>query len=93
VKLKHPFILCTVPGALKVFRELGYKTFEPYIDESYDLIEDPEDRIRAIMDEVERLCNMTEAETVAWMNSVSEICDYNYEALRSLEYYPKVTIM
>ena len=36
----QPFIYVTSPGGLEVLKSLGYKTFEPFIDESYDGIED-----------------------------------------------------
>lgn len=83
VNLKHPFILCTTPHALLGFKELGYKTFHPYINEKYDTIKNETDRISAIMDEVERLCNMNESETKIWLEKVSEICEYNYQVLAS----------
>lgn len=83
VNLKHPFILCTTPNALSEFRELGYKTFHPYINESYDTIDNETDRITAIMDEVERLCNMNDSETKEWLANVSKICEYNYKVLAS----------
>ena len=34
---EKPFIVLGQPGTLKMLKELGYKTFEPFIDESYDL--------------------------------------------------------
>lgn len=33
---EKPFIVLGQPGTLKMLKELGYKTFEPFIDESYD---------------------------------------------------------
>ena len=32
----HPFILVSIPGSLAALKELGYKTFHPWINESYD---------------------------------------------------------
>lgn len=32
----HPFIVYGSPFTLKSLRELGFKTFSPFIDESYD---------------------------------------------------------
>lgn len=81
VKVKHPFILCHTPYALEGFRELGYKTFSPFIDESYDRIEDDQDRITAIMNEVERLCNMNDDQVKEWLKGVTEICEYNHHVL------------
>ena len=37
---KHPFIIVGVDGALKSMRNLGFKTFSEFWDESYDEIED-----------------------------------------------------
>lgn len=82
IKAKHPFIVASTPYFLRELRELGYKTFSPYIDESYDLIENDEQRIYAIVDEVERLCKMNETETQEWLNNVERICDYNYRLLK-----------
>lgn len=83
IRAKHPFIITSVPYVLQGLRELGYKTFHPYIDESYDTIEDDETRVMAIMDEVERLCNMTDDETREWLANVQPICDFNYKLLRT----------
>lgn len=81
IRTKHPFIVSSIPRFLEGLRELGYKTFHPYINESYDLIENEEERILAIMDEVERLCKMNDEETKKWLNSIQEITQYNYERL------------
>jgi hypothetical protein len=86
VRLKHPFILVTTPHVLADLRELGYKTFHPYINEEYDSIEDEYSRITAIMNEVERLCGMTDQETTEWLANVSSICEYNYKLLKSRKY-------
>ena len=83
IRAKHPFIITSVPYTLQGLRELGYKTFHPYIDESYDTIEDDETRVMAIMDEVERLCNMSDDETREWLANVQPICDFNYKLLRT----------
>lgn len=83
INLKHPFILCTVPNALKALKELGYKTFHPYINESYDNIENEFDRILAIMDEVERLCEMNENQIKEWLAGVEKICEYNRRVLQA----------
>lgn len=80
---KHPFLLLTTPYALQGLRQLGYKTFHPYIDESYDTISGEEERLLAVMDEVERLSNMSEDEELEWLKNVQDICQHNYEVLES----------
>jgi len=43
-----PFILVSTPGALQYLRDYGFETFNEYIDESYDNIQDPLDRLKCI---------------------------------------------
>ena len=81
IRAKHPFIVASTPNFLQSLRELGYQTFHPYINESYDSIEDDQLRLTAIMDEVERLCNMNDMETRIWLSNVHVITKYNYDLL------------
>ena len=76
-----PFILYAMPGSLKVLREQGYKTFSPYINETYDLIENDEDRSVAIANEIERLCLMSDE---WWYETLTELqprLDHNFNHL------------
>ena len=82
---KHPFILMSIPGSLAVLRQAGYKTFHPYIDESYDNIVDDEDRLLAIVDEVERLSKFTDAEWMLWQENVRNIVEHNFNNLKDSE--------
>ena len=45
----HPFILAAGPGALEYIRSYGFKTFAPWIDESYDLETDSFSRMGKII--------------------------------------------
>lgn len=53
----QPFIHVGSPGVLRQLRMMGFKTFHPYIDESYDEIIDPTQRMEKIFLEIDRLCN------------------------------------
>lgn len=54
----HPFILVGPYNALKSLREdFGFKTFSPFIDESYDEEKDPNVRMQMIEKEIQRLNN------------------------------------
>lgn len=77
----HPFILVSRPHSLAKLRELGYKTFSPYIDETYDTIEDDSDRLFAIIKEVERLCNLNKEELETFLIEVKKIVEHNYRFL------------
>jgi hypothetical protein len=89
IRGKHPFILATVPHSLRAFRELGYRTFHPYIDETYDTIENEEERLLAIVNEVDRLCNMSDNDTREWLYKVHEITDHNFQKLSEATMYIK----
>lgn len=80
---KHPFILITVPKSLELLRTLGYATFHPYINESYD--NEPNDfkRMLMIIEEVERLCNLSDLELQEFLKKTEIICKYNYSKLES----------
>lgn len=82
--LKHPFILLGWPGALHMLRERGYKTFHPFINESYDLEYDDEKRFQMVVNEIKRLEKFTTEQWIEWQNNVKNIVEYNYNFLTSL---------
>lgn len=55
----QPFIHVGSPKLLASLRKMGFQTFSPYIDESYDNINDPYQRIELIFREINRLCAMS----------------------------------
>jgi hypothetical protein len=70
-----PFILLNGTGSLANLRNLGFETFAPWIDESYDLIPDLLTRIDAIKNEITRLCNLSDDEwhqTILSLNSIAQ---------------------
>ena len=50
-------IFNTVYDNLKYIRKLGFDLFDDIIDHSYDLIEDPIERIKAVVDQLEMICS------------------------------------
>jgi hypothetical protein len=86
VRAKHPFLLLTTPYALRGLRELGYQTFHPYINESYDDIEDDQTRLEAVMNEVERLANMDDNQTRVFLENIHPIVKHNYNVLCTKDY-------
>ena len=80
---RHPFVLVSVPRTLELLRDLGYKTFSPWIDESYDLETDDNKRLLMVVREIERLSNLTPEELTNYLNGVRDICKHNFNALLS----------
>ena len=77
----HPFILVTSPKSLELLRDLGYRTFHPYIDESYDQEEDNVKRMKMILREIERLSNMSTDEISIFLTNVEPITKHNFDTL------------
>jgi hypothetical protein len=79
--------LVTVPGSLKYLKQLGYKTFEGLIDESYDREWDDTNRLTMIVNEIERLSNLNSTELSCFLKEAELICSYNFEHLMNSNNY------
>jgi hypothetical protein len=76
---KHPFILLGAPGSLECLRKFGYKTFDGIIDESYDLEKDDNARFRLVVQEINRLCNMSDVEWALTADLLAPIVEHNFK--------------
>lgn len=85
ISMKHPFIILSVPFFLKKLRELGFKTFHPFINESYDEELDDMKRFYKIIDEVKRLAAFTDSEWLTWQEQIKEIVEFNFQMLYNMK--------
>lgn len=76
-----PFILFSGPYALQHLRNLGFQTFSPWINESYDLIENQFDRFDAIINEIDRIAAMSYDQLKHMATEMNDILAYNQETL------------
>lgn len=83
IAYKQPFILVGQAHSLAFLHELGYKTFHPYIDESYDLETNNSARMLKILYEVERICTLNQQELKDLSVQIKDICYYNQKLLLS----------
>lgn len=83
ITFKHPFILLAWPGTLQELRNVGYKTFHPYIDETYDSVDDDRERFEMVIKELLRLSSMTTNEWLLWQQNIKDVVEFNYEKLLS----------
>ena len=89
ILFRHAFIMISVPRMLKLLRLQGYKTFHPFIDESYDGEFDPLTRLELIIKEVKRLSNMTELEQTEFIKNITPIVEHNHTKFLNDNYYLK----
>lgn len=73
-----PFILNGNPGSLQRLHSLGYKTFHPYIDESYDTEYNDARRLTMVLAEVQRMARMSNEEARQLALSLRDICIHNH---------------
>lgn len=73
----QPFILVGAPGYLKYIKSLGFKTFDGFINESYDLEYNNELRFEKICNEIDRLSKLSLEEIHNWYISIIPILEYN----------------
>lgn len=77
----HPWIAAANRGFYRDLHNMGFRTFGNVIDESFDLVDNPQDRIEHIGRVVNDLCSSNLAE---YMLQCKDTCKYNQQVL--LEY-------
>jgi hypothetical protein len=75
---RRPFILVGAPKNLAYLRSYGFKTFDQWIDESYDNELDHDKRILMIVDQIERLSAMSMSELDAMYEEMKPTLEYNF---------------
>lgn len=83
IACEHPFLLVTCPNSLPILHDLGYKTFHPYIDESYDQEYDDSKRLVMIVEEIKRLCELKGDQLVEFLTECKKIVNHNLDTLRN----------
>jgi hypothetical protein len=78
VAIGHPFIVASSQGYYKDLHQLGFKTFGHLIDESFDNIENNQQRIERIVTVVEDLCRQ---DLTSFIKECYDVCKYNQQHL------------
>ena len=79
----HPWIAAANTGFYKDMHNLGFRTFGHVIDESFDSIDNAQDRIDRIVTIVDDLCGQDLLQLLAACESV---CKYNQQHLREMSH-------
>lgn len=83
---RMPFVLVGPAHNLKYLREYGFKTFSPWIDESYDAIEDPVERMQAIGAVMKTICSYSESQLQDMLEDMTLVLEHNYQRFYSNEF-------
>ena len=88
----QPFIIFTTTGGiLEHLKKLGFKTFHPFIDESYDSKNlTYEQRYRLLLNESKKLCEISEEEMKYKYDKMRDIIEHNLNILENNLIIPNV---
>lgn len=75
---QRPFMLAAAPGNLAYLRSYGFETFDRWIDESYDTIVDPDQRLQAIADQTKKLCSMGDSALRDMHQEMMPVLEHNF---------------
>jgi hypothetical protein len=77
----HPFIVASTPGFYRDLHKLGFQTFGHVIDESFDRIENAQDRMDRIVSIVTDLCQQ---DLASFLRECYNTCKYNQQHLSEI---------
>ena len=78
------FVMLAGQFHLRNLRNIGFKTFDTIIDETYDNTEDNTARFGQAMDQVRYLCNQPQEEI---LDKIKPIVDHNFTVMMSTDWY------
>jgi hypothetical protein len=83
----HPFIVAAGPGSLEYLRSYGFKTFDPWIDESYDLEKDSVRRLEKIIQSMTDFATLSRHDKNKIYIEIKKIADYNKKWFFSKDFF------
>ena len=82
---KLPLIVVGAPYSLEYIKSLGFKTFDRWWDESYDTVENHQDRLKKIFDVIDYINSKPIEELKTIYEEMHEILDHNYQHTLNLK--------
>lgn len=75
----HPFMVLGNKHSLKELKKLGYKTFDKWIDESYDEMSDCE-RFEKIIDNLKKIVSIEDK--ISWFKEMEDVIKHNRNQIK-----------
>jgi len=83
--LGQPFVQWGDPGAVGILRDGGYDTYDKWIDHSYDLLSNTQDRLDGVNRTVTKLNSMSLADHAEMLYEMRHAIDHNFHNLSQAE--------
>ncbi len=81
IRYCQPFIMVSASGTLEHLRRLGYKTFSDWWDEGYDRITDHQNRVEAVIDQIQLISKWPNHRFREFLHDSRETCIHNLNVL------------
>ena len=81
---KKAFVIIGAPRTLDFLQEKGFQTFHPFINESYDKIEDPIKRLQFLQNEISRICALPIDNIKQFMLEYQDALQNNFDNFHKL---------
>lgn len=81
----RPFVLAAPPLTLKLLKDLGFKTFDKWWDESYDREYDHRKRLKKLKNVIDIIANMSYNTKKVILDDMQEVLQHNREQIKKLE--------
>jgi hypothetical protein len=85
-----PFIVVGPKGSLQYLRQYGFQTFGTIIDERYDTIDDPIERLQAVTAVMKTISEWTEEQRLDRIEIVKGIIEHNKQWFFSREFHDTI---
>jgi hypothetical protein len=85
IAFMQPFILLGAARSLQHVKDMGFKTFGEFWDETYDLELDDKQRFNKIMAVIESISKWPEEQRIDFTVKVKDIVDYNVNHLNTMQ--------
>jgi hypothetical protein len=83
---RQPFVLLGCAFNLRYLRSYGFKTFDSWWDESYDVVIDPVTRLTAVVKIIREISAMSNSDLESMLQGMQHVLDYNYELFYSRKF-------
>jgi hypothetical protein len=87
----QPFLLMATHGSLAYLRSYGFQTFGQIIDESYDLIINPKERMMSVIKSMKQIASWDLKTRKEKINQLVEITKYNQTHFFSQKFFDLIT--
>jgi len=79
ITAKRPFVIVGAPNSLALLQEYGFKTFNSWWNEGYDIEQDPSRRIEKIHAIIKDICAKSNNEIKTMCTEMTPVLEYNFQ--------------